>query len=193
MLNYQTISIKKIVSDLINKKTTEIHLFDREIGQKIRERIEQQISEFTKSTVHFLDFGAISSIDFSCADELVGKLISRLISDEYGSNFLVLENLTKNQQENIQVVLDRRKVACLEKSSKDHWQYHGHRKNSLLETLNIIMKHGEMTARELSKQLNLELTNSSTRLSQLYKAHLVNRVQIIVDGGGMEYLYQKLF
>lgn len=67
------------------------------------------------------------------------------------------------------------------------------KKNYLLETLDLLMKKGQIAARELSHEFALELTTSSTRLSHLYKAHLVSREHVIVDGGGREYLYYKLF
>lgn len=193
MLNYNTLEIQKLAQGFLPNPAQQVHLFDRELGKQIRHEIEQKISSFNNQTVHYFDFKKICSIDFSCADELVGKLISRLLANEYGKTFFVLKNLNSNQQENIQVVLDRRKAGCLEHCVDSGWRFWGHRKNSLLDTLNVIMEKGEITARELCKNFGLELTTSSTRLSQLYKAYLVNRDQVVVDGGGMEYLYKKLF
>jgi len=187
------INFSKIVAPFFPDPTQDIHLFDRELGQKIRQKIEQIFSENSSEIVYFLNFNNICSIDYSCADELVGKLLSRLLADEYGAIYFVLKDLNRNHQENIQVVLDRRKVGCLEQTKDNGWNFWGHRTNSLLETLSLIMEKGEITARELKEQFNLELSTSSTRLSQLYKAHLVSRHQVVINGGGMEYLYKKLF
>ena len=193
MLGYNTIKIHQIVDSLLPENKYDTHLFDRTLGEQIRQQIEALLSGFNQETVHFLDFIKILSIDYTCADELIGKLISRLLANEYGKIFFVLQNLNSNHRENIQVVLDRRKVGCLERTVNNHWYFWGHRKNVLLETLNVIMENGIITARELKNKLDLELTTSSTRLSQLYKAHLVSRDQVIVNGGGREYLYRKLF
>lgn len=193
MNQFYNINFFEIVSSFFPEPNQDIHLFDRELGQKIREKIEQIFSGISNETVFFLNFKNICSIDYSCADELVGKLISRLLADEYGSIYFVLKNLNRNHQENIQVVFDRRKVGCLEQTENNGWNFWGHRTNSLLETLSLIMDKGEITARELKEHFNLELSTSSTRLSQLCKAHLVSRDQVVINGGGMEYLYKKLF
>ncbi len=168
-------------------------MFDRDLGQQILQEIEHIISIHNQDVVFYLDFKEVLSIDFSCADELIGKLINRLLSDEYGEIFFVLQNLNDNQLENIQVALDRRKVACLRLCANQKWQLLGYKKNYLIETLQLVMEKGKITARELSNVLNLELTTSSTRLSHLHKARLVFREQVIVDGGGREFLYYKLF
>jgi len=193
MLDSNKIEVHKIALAFTSNADNEVHLFDREIGRQVRHEIEEQVQAREKETVHFVSFSNICSIDYSCADELVGKLLSRLLANEYGQNYFVLENLNSNHHENIQVVLDHRKFGCLERIEDKSWNFLGHRTNSLLETLNVIMEKGAITARELMAEFQLELTTSSTRLSHLFKAHLVSRDQVKVDGGGMEYLYKKLF
>lgn len=193
MLEYQNIALIKIASNYCQNPDHGIHLFDRDLGQQIRQEIEHIISTYAQNVVFYLDFKDILSIDFSCADELIGKLISRLVGDEYGDIYFVLQNLSDNQRENIQVALDLRKVTCLLLCGNQEWQLLGHKKNYLIETLKLIMNKGNITARELSDAFNLELTTSSTRLSHLHKARLVFREQLIVDGGGREFVYYKLF
>jgi len=192
MLISQDIEIIQLIPNHLKKPEQEIHLYDRDLGQQLRQEIEHIISSSRKKAVFYLDFKGIDSIDFSCADELIGKLISRLLTNEYGDIFFVLKNLNDNQLENIQVALDRRKVACLRCGTNSECQLLGYTKNYLTEMLEIISQKGKITARELSEALNLELNTSSTRLSHLHKAHLVHREQILVNGGGREYLYHKL-
>jgi len=47
-----------------------------------------------------IDLSEVSVLDFSCADEIVAKLVSRLISGEYGDRFIILTGLNENQKEN---------------------------------------------------------------------------------------------
>ena len=54
-------------------------LVTRNSGQVIRERIEKDITKEKDGEVIALDFSKIGVIDYSCADEIVAKLISRLI------------------------------------------------------------------------------------------------------------------
>ena len=60
-----------------------------------------------------LDFSKIGVIDYSCADEIVTKLVSRLLSGEYGDKYLLLTGLNENQKENIEVALERKDLAIM--------------------------------------------------------------------------------
>ena len=53
-----------------------------------------------EGSVVALDFSSIGIIDYSCADEIVTKLVSRLLSGEYGNKYLMLAGLNENQKEN---------------------------------------------------------------------------------------------
>ncbi len=75
-------------------------LVTRQSGQVIRERIEKDIAKEKDGEVIALDFSKIEIIDYSCADEIVAKLISRLVSNEYGDKYIVLTGLNENQKEN---------------------------------------------------------------------------------------------
>ena len=59
-------------------------LVTRQSGQLIRERVERDLLDEREGVVISLDFSKIGVIDYSCADEIVAKLISRLLSGEYG-------------------------------------------------------------------------------------------------------------
>ena len=52
-------------------------LVTRNSGQVIRERIEKDIADEKDGEVVALDFSKIGVIDYSCADEIVTKLISK--------------------------------------------------------------------------------------------------------------------
>ncbi|MBW1614303.1 MAG: DUF4325 domain-containing protein, partial [Deltaproteobacteria bacterium] len=53
-------------------------LVTRPSGQVVRNRIEADIGKEENGSVIALDFSKIGIIDYSCADEIVAKLISRL-------------------------------------------------------------------------------------------------------------------
>jgi hypothetical protein len=55
-------------------------LVTRQSGQVIRARIEKDIENEKSGEIIALDFAKIGIIDYSCADEIVAKLISRLLS-----------------------------------------------------------------------------------------------------------------
>src|SRR3990172_2850579 len=88
-------------------------LVTRPSGNKIRERIERDILNEKEGAVIALDFSKIGIVDYSCADEIVAKLISRLLGGEYGDRYIVLSGLNENQKENIEVALERKDLAVM--------------------------------------------------------------------------------
>ena len=131
-------------------------LVTRQSGQVIRDRIEKDIEQEENGTVVALDFSRIGIIDYSCADEIVAKLISRLLSGEYGNKYLLLTGLTENQKENIEVALERKALAVIVGMEKGGKALLGSLNNYLKETLSIIIQKGKLTAKELSETMNLE-------------------------------------
>ncbi len=151
-------------------------LVTRRSGQVIRERIERDISKEKDGEVIALDFSKIGVIDYSCADEIVAKLISRLLSSEYGNKYIILTGLNENQRENIEVALERKDLAIMIEMRDGIKLLLGSLNNYLKETLDVILKKGKITAKELSEIKKLEANTSGTRLLNLYKKRLVKRI-----------------
>ena len=158
-------------------------LVTRNSGQVIRERIEKDIAGEKEGEVIALEFSKIGVIDYSCADEIVAKLISRLVSNEYGDKYIVLTGLNENQKENIEVALERKDLAVMVEMKDGKKILIGSLNNYLQETLNFVSKKGKITANDLSAALKLPANTSGTRLLNLYKKRLVKRIEEIRDGG----------
>jgi len=103
--------LKKLTHTLLKNGSRE--MTGRSRGVRIREVIEKILGEEKEALRVVLDFSGMGSIDFSWADEVVAKMISRLWSGEYGEKFLVLKSLNPSQAENIGVALERKKLAVL--------------------------------------------------------------------------------
>jgi hypothetical protein len=190
----RTLSLKKLTHMHLKNGSREIT--GRSRGARIREALEKILGE-EKGTLRFvLDFSGMGSIDFSWADEVVAKMISRLWSGEYGEKFLVLKNLNPSQAENIGVALERKKLAVLT-TSPEGWRIMGSLNNYLIHTLNQVMKKRQLTLRELSEEEGIEMNTSGTRLLNLYKKRLVVRVEGPMTKKddahrGRQYVYQSL-
>jgi len=159
------------------------YLVTRQSGQVIRDRIERDIVKEKEETLIALDFSKIGIIDYSCADEIIAKLISRLLSGEYGIKYIILTGINENQKENIEVALQRKDMAMMAEMSGGEKILLGNLNNYLLETLNLIIKKGKITAGDLSEILNLPANTSGTRLLNLYKKKLVRRLSEKRDEG----------
>jgi len=158
-------------------------LVTRPSGNKIRERIEKDIAKEKDGAVVALDFSKIGIIDFSCADEIVTKLVSRLVSGEYGDRYIILTGLNENQKENIEVALERKDLAVMGEMRDKTTALIGNLDNYLKQTLNLILDKGNITAKELSEALELPANTSGTRLLNLYKKRLVKRTEEVRDSG----------
>jgi hypothetical protein len=190
----RTLCIKKLPRTLLKNGSRE--MTGRSRGVRIREAIEKILGEGKGALRVVLDFSGMGSIDFSWADEVVAKLISRLWSGEYGEKFLVLKNLNPSQAENIGVALERKKLAVLT-TGPEGWQIIGSLNNYLIHTLNQVMEKRQLTLRELSEEEGIEMNTGGTRLLNLYKKRLVVRVERPIMGKedshrGRQYVYQSL-
>jgi len=190
----RTLSLKKLTHALLkngSKGTT-----GRSRGIRIREGLERIVGEEKGSLCIVLDFSGMGPIDFSWADEVVAKMVSRLWSGEYGEKFLVLKNLSPSHAENIGVALERKKLAALT-TRTEGWQLIGSLNNYLIHTLTRVMKRRQLTLRELSEEEGIEMNTSGTRLLNLYRKRLVVRVERAMMGKedshrGRQYIYQSL-
>src|SRR3990172_3642064 len=152
-------------------------LVTRPSGQAIRERIERDIAKEPDGAVVALDFSKIGVIDYSCADEIVTKLVSRLLAGEYGDKYLLLAGLNENQKENIEVEIERKDLAVMAEMRDGSRIVLGNLNNYLRDTLDFIVKKKRATAKDLTDAKKIEANTSGTRLLNLYKKRLVKRVE----------------
>jgi hypothetical protein len=190
----RTLSLKKLTSAVLKNGSRE--MTGRSRGARVREALEKILGGEKRSLRVVLDFSGMGSIDFSWADEVVAKMISRLWGGEYGEKFLVLKNLDSSQAENIDVALERKRLAILITGPRG-WRIIGSLNNYLVHTLNRVMERKQLTLRELSKEEGIGMNTSGTRLLNLYRKRLVARVEGPAMGRdephrGRQYIYQSL-
>jgi hypothetical protein len=193
-MDKKVLSLKKLTYELFKNGKKE--MAGRSRGARLRETIEKIFQESQEPCL-IIDFSGMGSIDFSWADEVVAKMVSRLWSDEYGEKYLVLKGLTPSQEENIGVALERKKLAVLT-TGPGGWRIIGSLNNYLAQTLNQVMLTRRLTLKELSEKEKIGMNTSGTRLLNLYKKRLVLRMEGSVDLSrgaahrGRQYVYQSL-
>lgn len=168
------------------------HLVTRETGQAVRAFVARKLQGLPPGGVMTLDFSGVGVIDFSCADECLAKLVTRLIAGEYGEKFLRLAGLGESQRENIQVALERKRLPALIVHPDGSWDCLGTLTPHLRQTLDLLMGRERTSAREMVGLLKLELTAASTRLGTLHRQRLVRRRERAIGEGGREFVYEGL-
>jgi predicted transcriptional regulator len=64
--------------------------------------------------------------------------------------------------------------------------------NYLKQTLNLILKKGRITAKDLSEVMKLEANTSGMRLLNLHKKRVVKRIDEMRDGGRV-WVYERIY
>jgi len=185
----QIYNIYKLLKEELKNGSAD--LVTRTSGQAVRERIEMDIEKEKDGEVISLDFSKVGVIDYSCADEIVAKLVSRLLSGEYGDKYILLTGLNDNQKENIEVALERKELAVMAGMKNGKKVILGNLNNYLRKTLELIVIKRKLTAKGLSGVMKLEANTSGTRLLNLHKKRLVKRIDEIRDGGRV-WVYEGL-
>jgi hypothetical protein len=178
--------------DLMDEHLATSNLVTRETGRSMRELIELRLEREPEGAVVALDFSHVGIIDFSCADEIVSKLVARLQGLEYGDKYVVLHGLTSTHEENIAVALERKKLAVLVSRPDGSWRLLGSLNPYLNEALQFVMNQKEITARDLADDTQVEISLASTKLLNLFKARLVQRSSERLPDGGRQFIYRSL-
>ena len=109
-----TIALGELVADCVPGRAVR-SLVTRPTGAAVRGRIEAALAG-SGATIAFLDFSQLDLIDFSCADEVVAKLL--IHTGPTPERYLVLVGLHDHQDEEIDHVLTRQNLAVL--AFRDH-------------------------------------------------------------------------
>ncbi len=183
-------NLKKLTDEELRNGSND--LVTRQTGERIRERIEKDLRGEDRGRIVGLDFREVGIIDYSCADEVIAKLMARLIGNEYGDKYILLRNLTPNQSENIQVALERKDLATLLIESEKRLKVLGTLNPYLSDTLEEVNRRKDITARDLADITKVEINSASTKLLNLYKIRLAVRTSENLPDDGRQYVYKSL-
>lgn len=90
------------------------NLVTRPTGQAVRVAIEGQIEESRGPCLSVLDFSHVGVIDFSCADEVIAKLLIKYQApDRPSDTFFIVQGASEHHKDLIETVLERRNLAVV--------------------------------------------------------------------------------
>lgn len=170
-------------------------LIGREEGERVKDLLCRHLKGLPRMTVVRLDFREIRFVDVSGADEVVVRVLARILAGEFPDRFLTLSGVGVQHRENIEAALEAAKRAVIVVLSQSKWTVLGSINSALRRVLAFVGEHGAATAREVVDKLGIEPVNTaSTRLAQLYQEGLVAREpwREPVRGGGRQFRYLAL-
>jgi hypothetical protein len=79
----------------------------------VRRCIQTELAALSEGDVALLDFSHIGMMDYSCADEVVAKLLIALAGQDAHAGYIVFHGITDAHLEAIEVVLDHHGLALV--------------------------------------------------------------------------------
>jgi hypothetical protein len=150
------------------------NLVTRPTGAAVRTAIERQVTEIGSPVVTTIDFSQVNLLDFSCADEIVAKLLLRYTSDDGPPGYLTFRGIHEGHIDPIETVLERHALALVswhegeaelfgyvDDDERDHWI--------------AVRDHGPVQPGTVATMLDVAVTFAETQLERLARRRLVMR------------------
>ncbi len=146
-------------------------------GSQLREAILAELLNRPPDTTLLLDFDAVGTLDFSAADEVIDRLIDRVLSREMGTRRFALTGLGESARDSIAAVLELRKRQCLELLGDGRVCVLGPLSRVHEETLQFVVARGEVAVTDVAEHFGstLRMPAATNRLNTLADAGLVVR------------------
>ncbi|MEX0856439.1 MAG: hypothetical protein WD056_02605, partial [Gemmatimonadota bacterium] len=93
------------------------HLVTRPTGRAVREAIESQLGELSRPALSLVDLSSVSVLDYSCADEVVAKLLLQESKSE-GGVFIMLMGVRAHHRDPIDAVLERHRLSVVAETAE---------------------------------------------------------------------------
>ncbi len=116
------------VRQLLEKSVASLysHLVTRPTGRAVRMAIERQLDELPGPALSLMDLSSVAVLDYSCADEVVAKLLIRFVDGEGARDtFFLLQGVQTHHVEPIEAVLDRHDLAVVAETAPDRFELLG--------------------------------------------------------------------
>jgi anti-anti-sigma regulatory factor len=117
------------VGRLVQRNVASLYssLVTRPTGQAVRLAIENVLAEETGPvSLSVIDLSQVTVIDFSCADEVVAKLLLRFLEDDRPQDaFFVFRGIRELHRDPIEVVLERQTLAAVSETESGDFELIG--------------------------------------------------------------------
>ncbi len=168
-------------------------LVGRETGKQVFENCLAFLGTQDKGALVELDFSGVRFVDFSSADEFLGRLASRILSRELSDTCVLLTHCRPELCENIDAMLRLKSQAMLCKGNDGKAEILGRLHPQLAQTLRFVEERKVVTARDLADAQKIAINTSSNRLTKLGNLGLIGRrEEPAVGKGGKQYRYFSL-
>jgi len=154
-------------------------LVTRPTGRAVRTSIEAELSRLSGRKIIVLDFTSVRTMDCSCADEIVAKLIQAYLVTEMPlplDAFFLVRGLDEHQVEDLDEVLRRQRLALVAETA-GMLRLIGDVAEQARIAFERVAARGRAAAQDLADELAWTLDDARAALDELALRHLVMRDQ----------------
>ncbi|HTK49371.1 MAG TPA: hypothetical protein VL328_15440 [Gemmatimonadaceae bacterium] len=164
------------------------NLVTRPTGAAVRAQIEALLADSRERSLTVIDFSHVGMIDFSCADEVVAKLLLRSVATERGGReaYFLFRGVTDHHWDPIEQVLERHRLALVLETDDGVARIVGMVDDEERDAWQKVYELGRTAPAELASVLGGDETGARTMLDGLHRRRLVMRTdQGYVAVGGL--------
>ena len=164
------------VGELVQRSVTSLYsnLVTRPTGRAVRLAIETQLAEAGETAFSLIDLSEVTILDFSCADEVVAKLLLRYLeANRPREAFFVFRGVGPLHRDPIEVVLTRQGLAAVAQRQDGLFELMGTRTEDESSVWNMVERRGLLGVEEVAELLPRE--GQLAALEELVARRLVFR------------------
>ncbi|MCH7933912.1 MAG: hypothetical protein IIC36_07920 [Gemmatimonadetes bacterium] len=128
------------------------HLVTRPTGRAVRLAIEKKVAGTSRTALSVIDLSEVTVMDFSCADEIVAKLLMRFLQEDRPVDVLfVFQGVCSSLQEPIQTVLERQELLAVARDSDGRCELMGTRTEEQDYVWTVLEGRGRIVGAEVAE------------------------------------------
>lgn len=135
------------VGGLVERSVTSLyaHLVTRPTGRAVRSAIEAQVEGRGKAALSLIDLSEVTVLDFSCADEVVAKLLMRFSRPpEPPHAYFIFRGVAEAHLDPIEAVLERHDLTAVGETEPGRYRLLGPRQPSDEQLWGRLEGHGRV-------------------------------------------------
>lgn len=173
MINHIDLStvLRRTVCDLYSNLVT------RPTGAAVRTAIETQLAELGGRTVTVIDFSNVSLLDFSCADEVVAKLLLPYCDDLPPRDaYFVFRGMSETHLDALEHVLERHQLALVLQKDDGMPTIVGTVSPAERKVWDTVIEMGSATCDEVARRTGAALADMESLLGVLARRRLMMKL-----------------
>jgi len=141
------------VGQVLQRTVTSLyaHLVTRPTGRAVRMAIEAQLQTAGARSLSLIDLSEVVILDFSCADEVVARLVEDLTGSPSHEAFFVFRGVHEPHRDQIESVLERRGLAAVAETDPGTFRLLGTHSESEARVWGEVERRGSVDAEQVAE------------------------------------------